>query len=399
MDLSAVRETLKRLDHPEKTYPSILVGGTNGKGSVCAMVSSILATAGYTVGLYTSPHLVDIRERFRCNGEMISTREMAECIQTVRQAALEPLTYFEFLTVLAFQYFVIRKVDVAVLEVGMGGRLDATNVVDPIVSVISNISLEHCAYLGNRLAQIAGEKAGIIKKGGICLTGATQKVVLDVLKQVCGDRQAAFYRIGHGFSAEKDPGRTTFSYRGSGKHYGQLSCPLLGRHQLKNAALAIGITEFLPRAGLTVDEQAVRRGLANVRWEGRLEVVRTAPAVVFDGAHNPAGISALCRALKENFSYRRLLVICGILRDKHYKGMLKRLAAVADVLILTQPQAERALPASDLVAAIRSDGRNIMVEEEPQQALATAMTLADPEDLICITGSLYLVGQIKAGLK
>ena len=387
------------MNHPQTAYPSILVGGTNGKGSICAMTTAMLTAAGYTVGLYTSPHLIDVRERFRCNGQMITKRELAACVRMVREAAREPLTYFEFLTVLAFQYFFIKKVDVAVLEVGMGGRLDATNVVDPIVSVISNISLEHCAYLGHRLAQIAGEKAGIIKEKGICLTGSTQKVVRDVLEQTCGERHAEFYRMGHDIRIQSDPGRKTFSYCGLEKRYRQLSCSLAGRHQTKNAALAIGITEILPRAGLAVDECAVRAGLENVHWEGRLEVLRKTPCVVLDGAHNPAGISALCAALKESFSYRRLLVICGVLRDKDYQGMLKQIAALADVLILTRPVVDRALTVRDLAAAAQGYHHDVLIQEDPLQALNDALAMADPEDLICVTGSLYLVGQIKAAFE
>ena len=398
MDLSAIRQVLEKMHDPQTHYPSILVGGTNGKGSICAMASSILASAGLKVGLYTSPHLIDVRERIRFNGRMITAGELAACIEDVRSCAADTLTYFEFLTAVAFLFFSRKKIDIAVLEVGMGGRLDATNVVRPIVSAISNISLEHSAYLGKRLAQIAFEKAGIIKNQGICITAATQKPVVEVLEAVSRERHAVLHRLGQTISVRAFPPSRTFSYRGLDKTYANLPCPLLGRHQLKNAAVAVGIMEILTQSGWRIDEQAIRRGLAGTRWAGRLEVLQKSPQVVLDGAHNPAGVAVLCRALKDDFTYDRLIVVCGVLNDKKFKDMVKRLAVLADILILTQPTTDRALvPAEMLDVAIRNC-RHVQIKEDPREALSMAMATATPADLICVTGSLYLVGEIKAAM-
>lgn len=396
MDLSVIDRILEKMNHPQHAYPSILVGGTNGKGSICAMASSMLVSAGFNVGLYTSPHLIDVRERIRINSEVISTAEMASCIDEVRSFADDALTYFEFLTVVAFLFFRKKKVDIAVLEVGLGGRLDATNVVRPLVSAISNISLEHSEYLGKRLSLIAGEKAGIINEGGICITSAVQASVVAVVKGICQDRKATMFRIGHDIKVSWGSGTKTFSYHGLDSRHAGLPCPLLGRHQIKNAAVAIGMMEILSRQGLMVSPQAIRMGLANTRWEGRLEVLQQNPQILLDGAHNPAGISVLCRALKADFVYRKLIVICGVLSDKDFKGMIKGISKMADIMILTRPASERALIPAGMAGTAERYAQHVLIEEDPMAAVKKALTLATPDDLICVTGSLYLVGQIKS---
>jgi len=395
MDLSAIRQVLEKMKNPQDSYPSVLVGGTNGKGSICAMTSSILLAAGLKVGLYTSPHLLDVRERICFNGKTISRSEMAACIAEVQEYAENTLTYFEFLTVVAFHFFLKKKIDVAVLEVGMGGRLDATNMVLPVVSAISNISVEHSAYLGTRLSQIAGEKAGIIKEGGICITSATQKPVTVVLENVCRQRKATLYRIGSDIKMHAASTGMTFSYRGLEKKYQKLSCPLLGKHQIRNAAVAIGITEILARRGFAINDNAVYHGLASTVWEGRLEILHELPRIVVDGAHNPAGIAVLCEALKSFFSYRKLIVILGVLRDKNVHDMVKRIARMADVMVLTRPVSDRALVPSEMARTAMRYGRAVIIEDDPPAALKRSLEMAGPDDLICVTGSLYLVGQVK----
>jgi len=399
LDPAVIIRELKKMKDPQDVYPSILVGGTNGKGSVCAMTSSILISAGYRVGLYTSPHLVDVRERIRYNGRMIATQEMADCVTEVRATVADALTYFEFLTAVAFLFFCRQKVDIAVLEVGMGGRLDATNVVRPVVSVISNVSIEHSDYLGTRLSQIAREKGGIIHEGGVCLTAASQKPVLDVLEGICRERKADLYRIGRDIRVNRDRRGASFTYDGMGRRFRHLPCPLRGRHQIKNAALAVGIMEILSRQSWAIPEEAIRSGLEGTRWEGRLEILQEDPQVVIDGAHNPAGVSALCQALKSDFIYRRLIIVFGVLRDKDYAIMIRKVAAIADILILTRPAVERALPPQALADIARQFCPDVLIREDLRQAFSEALSLADPEDLICVAGSLYLVGQLKASLE
>lgn len=393
-DTLPLSKVLKALHHPERDYRSVLIAGTNGKGSIAAMVSAILTEAGLKTGLYTSPHLQDYRERIRINGEMISRRELRSLIEETRRNLKEDLTYFEFSTLMAFIYFSVCRVDLAVLEVGMGGRFDATNLVTPDVSVISNVSLEHREFLGKDLAAIAREKGGIIKTGGICLTAARQKSVRDVLEGICKTRQARLYRLGRDIKARR-LGDGAFAYRGIAAGYQRIEVPLRGRHQIENAALAVGVAEILAAQGLPIGDRAVTEGVKATQWAGRLEVLQKSPALVVDGAHNPAGVSALCRALAEDFSYRRLILVFGVLSDKDYGAMLKKIAPLAQRIILTRPASERAVPLSDLRARGLPYTAGSIVREDPKEALHEALRLAGEKDLVCITGSLYLVGEVR----
>ncbi len=392
--LDPIRSLLDRLHNPQNSYPAVLIAGTNGKGSVAAMTASILSASGFRTGLYTSPDLIEFRERIRIDGEMISRRETAICAEQVKTKITEDVSYFEFLTAMAFLHFQRQRVDIAVLEIGMGGRLDATNVVHPLLSVITNVSLEHRAYLGNTLAEIAREKGGIIKEGGRCLTAASQKRVVETLETLCRERGATLYRLGKEIRIRihRDG---TFSYFGIGSRYRRLVCPLAGRHQYANAALALGAVELIGDAGFRVDESLVVEGLGKTRWEGRLEVLRRAPMLLIDGAHNPAGAATLRRALQEGFPRRRLILIFGVLDDKDYPAMVRRLFPLADRVILTRPHSERALPLDVLLPVARRFHRNVEQCAHPGDALRSALLRAGKEDLVCVAGSLYLVGEIK----
>jgi dihydrofolate synthase/folylpolyglutamate synthase len=397
LGLDQIKSLLERLGNPQDAYPSVIIAGTNGKGSVAAMTASMLSAAGFRTGLYTSPDLTDFRERIRINGEMITKKSTVDCLQAVKKRVTETVSYFEFLTAMAFLYFQQQKIDIAVLEVGMGGRLDATNVVTPLVSVITNISREHDEYLGRTLRKIAYEKGGVIKMKGICLTAARQKSVLAVLEGICQERQAKLYRLGKGFHAAL--GRDgTFSWRGVRKSYKGLKCPFAGAHQIANAALALGVIEMIGGEagnGFAVADEAVHRGLEEAKWEGRLEILGRSPLVVVDGAHNLAGVATLCRALEDDFSYRRLILIFGVMGDKNYRMMAKRLFPLADRVIVTRPPCGRALAPETLRAVGSEFNRKIEVVENPDGALRQAFLLARADDLICAAGSLYLVGEIK----
>lgn len=395
LGLGPISRLLDRLNNPHETYGTVLIGGTNGKGSIAAMVTSILKHAGLKVGLYSSPHLVDIRERIIVNDRVITWEEMAFSMGDVRKEIFEDVTYFEFITAVAFVHFYHAKVDVAVLEVGMGGRLDATNVVKPFVSVISNISLDHRAYLGDSLAKIAYEKGGIIKNRGVCITAAKQQRVINVLEDICLQRGAKLFRLGRDMKSRVNPDGT-FNYRRMGKSYNDIICPLLGRHQIDNASLAIAAIESMREKGLEIDDNAIFRGIRNARWEGRLEILQYEPVVLVDGAHNPAGISSLCRALKQELVYKRLILIFGVLNDKDHVAMLKKIVPLTDYLIVTRPQTDRATPPDKIeIVASRYMRHNVEVIEYSPDGLKRAISLANVDDLICVTGSLYLVGEIK----
>lgn len=392
--LAAVTELLSRLGNPQKSFKTILIAGTNGKGSTAAMIASILYSAGYKVGLYTSPHLVDVRERIVVNGDKISRGEFYRIIRYVKGKKRHPVTYFEFLTAVAFEYFQRQKVDIAVLEVGLGGRLDATNVCKPLVSVITNIAFDHMDYLGNTLESITGEKAGIIKHRGICVTAAKQKNVLQVLKDVCRKQQAQLYCLGSDIKIKKQKDRS-FNYSGLSRAYKKLPVSLLGDHQLSNAALALATIECIEKKGFSVNDTAIHEGLKKTHWEGRLEVLQDNPLFIIDGAHNPAGISVLCRSLKNDFSCRRLIIIFGALADKNYHQMMQKIISLAPVIILTQLKTKRSLSANDIMEAVRKKGYPAIITGNVKQAIEQALTIAKKHDIICATGSFYLIGEIK----
>ncbi len=392
--LETVAGLLGKLGNPQNSFPSILIAGTNGKGSTAAMTASILKAAGYKTGLYTSPHLSDVRERILVNGKMIPGREFDNLLARLAAAGSVPATYFEILTAAAFLYFRRRQVDIAVLEVGLGGRLDATNICQPLVSVITNIARDHMAILGNTLSEIAQEKAGIIKQNGICLTGVRQKKALNVIAAECRHRHAGLYRLGVDF---KITGKRNgfLTYAGRKTRVDNLTVPLAGRHQLDNAALALAALEAIEPAGFSVTPDNIRRGLQKTNWPARLEVLQRNPFFIVDGAHNPAGISVLCRALRKDFSYRRLILIFGALADKEYCRMLRKIAPLADRIIVTGIESGRAVTADELQETVRKLGFQAKKTVNVKQALTLAAELAASCDLICAAGSLYLAAAVK----
>ncbi|HPJ97139.1 MAG TPA: folylpolyglutamate synthase/dihydrofolate synthase family protein [Syntrophales bacterium] len=394
LDLAPFEQLLAKLKRPHKAYATIMVGGTNGKGSIASMITSILMKAGFHVGLYTSPHLVDVRERIQVNGDMISPAELNRCVAAIKTVEEPGGTYFECLTAAAFLHFQEKRVDLAVLEVGMGGRLDATNVADPLVSVICNVTLEHTDYLGKHLREIAGEKAGIIKSKGVCLTGATQPIVRQTLRDRSRDLDATLLELGKDFKVRRGADGT-FSYQGMHGAIRSLKTALTGDHQVKNAALAIAAVEVLVDHGYAVEEEHIVSGLAAVRWPGRLEVVRRNPTVILDGAHNPAAGNVLVDSLKRYYAWRRFILVFGVLLDKDYPEMIKRLCPLADRVILTLPDTERAAPPDRLFPIAARYCRDVAIILSPRQAIRKAVSEAAVDDLICVCGSLYLVGEVK----
>jgi dihydrofolate synthase/folylpolyglutamate synthase len=398
LGLEQITALLARLGNPQDAYPSVIIAGTNGKGSVAAMIASILSVAGFKTGLYTSPDLIDFRERIRINGKMIAPKEVINCLEIVRKNVTETVSYFEFITAMAFLHFQRQKIDIAVLEVGMGGRLDATNVANALVSVVTNISREHEEYLGRTLEKIAYEKGGVIKEKGICITAAKQKSVVETLKGICEKRNAKLYRLGKELrtSAHRDG---TFSYTGETKQFKRMKSPFIGRHQIANAALALGVIETLAARAFPIRDSDVRRGLERAKWEGRIEIVQRSPMLLLDGAHNPAGVATLCLALKNDFVYKRLILIFGVMGDKNYRLMAKRLFPLADSVIITCPPSERALSPKILSPIALEFNKNTEIIVSPGDALRHAFELAGDGDLICVAGSLYLVGEIKKAYK
>ncbi len=394
---------------PHRRFRSVHVAGTNGKGSTAAFIASMLRAAGFRIGLYTSPHLVSFTERIRVNETPISESRVVEITARVRAAYEQAAssapaeghspTFFEVTTAVAFVYFAEEQVDLAVVEVGMGGRLDATNVVTPLASVITNIDIEHTEFLGNTLPLIAAEKAGIIKQGVPVVTGVSQPEALDVLLEKARAMRAPVHRLGVDFRPEAmAPGvpEQRFRYSGPASSYDGLKISLPGRYQVDNACMALAAIECIT-AAVRVPEEAVRKGLEQARWEGRLERVAQRPDIYLDGAHNPAAARMLSAALKDlRKAYGRLVLVIGILGDKDFRGVISELVPLADSVIATKPAYSRALEPAALARDVRAFCRDVTVAENLDRAIAEAKRQAGPGDLILITGSLYVVGDAKA---
>ncbi|MDI3340699.1 MAG: folylpolyglutamate synthase/dihydrofolate synthase family protein [Sphaerobacter sp.] len=399
---------LEALGRPEARVPALHIAGTKGKGSTAACAAAMLRAAGYRVGLYTSPHLHTFRERIQIDGAPIAPETFAALTDEVaaanrRLAAAKPdwgeATAFEVATALAFLAFARAAVDVAVVEVGLGGRLDATNVITPAVAVITPISYDHTAILGNTLAAIATEKGGIIKPGRPVVLGPQPAEARATLERLAAERGSPVYIAGRDWHAR--PGDAGFDLTGPWGSYRDLRLALRGRHQVENAATAVAACWLLREAGLTVSEAAVRAGLAAVHWPGRLEVVREQPLVVVDGAHNVDAVTRLAEALVEVFGPRRRTLILGIAGDKDVEAMLATLAPLASRVIATASHHPRAAAAARVAAAARAaGGPALAVEEAPDvaTALRRAIEAAAPEDLICVTGSLYAVAEAREAL-
>jgi dihydrofolate synthase/folylpolyglutamate synthase len=407
LGLSNSVRLLELMGAPQHAFRSVHIAGTNGKGSTAAFITGMLQAAGHRVGLYTSPHLVSFTERMRINGVQISEAKVVELAQRVRERASFPVpgsgtavpTFFEVTTAMAFTWFAEQQVDLAVIETGMGGRLDATNVITPLLSVITNIDLEHTEFLGTTLELIAAEKAGIIKQGVPVVTGVVQPEVVAVLEREATGKQAPLYLLGKDFAPESVvAGRTqVFDYRGHGNSYSALEIGMLGRYQVDNACLAMAAMEVLQEAGVAVDEAAMRRGLANTRWEGRLERVAERPDIFLDGAHNPASATQLAAAVRAmRPSYQRLVLIIGILGDKDRAGILSQLLPLADLVIVTKPNYSRAMDVEALATEVRQQHGTVETTGTVAAAIALARHRAAPDDLVLITGSLYVVGDARA---
>ena len=408
LSLSNSCKLMEMLGDPHRKFRSVHVAGTNGKGSTSAFIAQMLQSAGYRVGLYTSPHLISFTERIRINNVQISERDVVLLAQRVRDAAcwamaatdVSPLnpTFFEVTTAIAFAYFAEKKVDIAVIETGMGGRFDATNVLLPLVSVITNIDLEHTEFLGNTLEQISAEKAGIIKAGVPVVTGVVQPEVVGVIERAAAQKGAPLHRLSGDFSSLNITfgQELIFDYQGIRVSYESLCITMLGAYQVDNACLAVAVIECLRNAGIQVDESALRHGLELARWEGRMEQVGSLPDIFLDGAHNPASANKLASTIKQMQSaYQRTILIIGILGDKDFSGIISALVPLVDHVVVTKPQYFRAMDVDLLAAEIRKLHDPVEVTSTLADAVARSAKIAAPDDLILITGSLYLVGEAR----
>lgn len=393
--LDRMDRALSLFGHPEKKFPSFHVAGTNGKGSTAAMLHRILSQSGYRVALYTSPHLVSFTERIRIDDEEILPDEVVTLANEIRnktEGAHISLTFFEFVTVLAFIHFARGNIDVAVVEVGLGGRLDATNLVQSVVALISTISKDHEAYLGSDLLSIAREKAGIIKHAVPVVCGALPVEVGDLLQRIADERQSPSYFMGRDFVFFlKNKG--LFDYTGTKWRLTDLDVALRGRHQRRNAALALSALE-IAASDFPVSERAVRDGLKTVRWPGRFEIVRSHPTVVLDGAHNGEGVRALVEELEDFREGRRIKLLFASMEDKDWRFMLEKLSEIVDEMVLTRVDMERSADPHQLASHLGEKIRSRVIEDA-RSAVETVLAGADSDEIILVAGSLYLLGEIR----
>jgi dihydrofolate synthase / folylpolyglutamate synthase len=414
-DLAHMRVLLRAMDHPERAFPSVLIAGTNGKGSTAATLASILRASGLKTGLYTSPHLIRINERIRVDGEEIGDDEFATLHGEVDRVAARLIergelpwhpSFFEMMTAIAFAHFAKQRVAMAVLEVGMGGRLDATNVVEPLVSVITDISLDHQKFLGNTVTEIAREKVGIIRPGGIVVTLPQQPEANDVIGNTILDLGA------RGVSAVQyvppvSPGSSEYLVAGAEYRYRYplqvigkqilVETPLTGRHQLRNVAVAVAAAEELSKQGFAgVTPESMARGIRETRWPGRFQVLAARngwPEIVLDVAHNPAGAWALRSALSERYGDHLLIFVFGAMRDKAISEMAEILFPLAQRVIATRPENPRSASPEEIRQAAHRTGAEIDLVGEVRLALEQARDGAGPQAVMVVTGSIYLVGE------
>ncbi len=392
--LDNINWILSLIGNPQHALKTIHVAGTNGKGSVTRMISGVLQEAGYRVGRYTSPHLVSFTERIVINDTEITQEEIVLLTRFIRERtdASDPsrtFTFFDFTTALAFEYFRRQRVDIAVIEVGLGGRLDSTNVIRPLVSLITNVELDHMDYLGDSIIDIAREKAGILKPGVPAVTGA-EGVALDVICEGAAGTTPLFV-LNRDFFFSRT-GDQTMSYQGLKQSLVDVTVGLAGLHQLSNCALALCALELAADSGFPVSEGEIRAALAKCSWPGRLEVLRQRPTILLDAAHNPHGAKALAAHLTAYYPGRRKILVFGVMKDKDFSSMLAELAPLADEVVLTRPRIDRSAAPQDLLPVA---GRGHVVDRVGD-ALMKAREMAGEDDVIVVTGSFYTVGEARS---
>lgn len=406
--LERVRDLLRRLGDPQTRLRSVLVAGTKGKGSTAVMLATILQQAGLRTGLYSKPHLLDYRERIRVDGVLVPHAALASLVEEIRPhveamrgSPWGPPTYFEASVAVALLHFLHRRVDLTVLEVGIGGRLDATNAVDPVVSLITPISLDHVEILGATLDAIAREKAGIVRDGRTVVVAPQPPEAMAAIEETCAALGASVIEVGRSVRAEVrqvSPHGQVVTIHGRLRDYPDLALPLLGRHQAVNAATAVAAAEVLEDQGVAIAPSAVRAGLQTVVWPARVELVRERPPVIVDVAHNPASMAALCAALDELFPGRRMVLVIGMVGTHDVRATASLIAPRAASVIATTPDHVHAIPAADLAGHLRAFGREAEVVPDRRAAVERALARAGRDDLVVVTGSFFVVGDAREAL-
>jgi len=395
LGLDNISKFLNRIDNPQNSFKSVHVAGTNGKGSTCAALESILRSAGYKTGIFTSPHLSDYRERVRVGGKQISKQFITKFVNDYKGLIVRnKITFFETCTALAFSYFAYKKVDVAIVEVGLGGRLDATNALNPILSIITDISFDHTNVLGNSLTKIAYEKAGIIKKDTPVLIGIIKPEPLKEIKRISNKRRAPLYSL-EKKDFTKNGTAIDFDYYREDSNYKNLKVSLPGYHQMKNSALAIRATEILLDNGFEVSESAIRNGISNIYWPGRFEIIKRPhkPTIILDVCHNPAGIKAFVKCFNELYPGMKANMVVGFVKNKDLSQSIKHLKTIARNVEVVKLNTHRTAPPEEIVSYF-GNRKKIDISDSAVTSAKKMVELSEPDDIIIICGSHYAVGEV-----
>lgn len=409
LGLKNISGLLSIFDNPHLKTKVIHIAGTNGKGSTAAVLHSILQRANYKVGLYTSPHLVSFQERMKINSGYITQDEVCALLKRLKPAIQKIAhtegynhpTFFEVITTMAFLYFYEKDVDFAIMEVGLGGRLDATNVCKPLVSVITHLSFDHMAQLGNTLSEIAAEKGAIIKENTAIISGQQLPEAAQIIGRIAQEKKAPLYIYGEQFKAVLENSLLRgnyFKYSGIYQDIIGLFVPLAGEYQLENASLAIAAAELLNNNGFNINKESIVEGVRNVQWLGRFEIIREKPLVILDGAHNPDGVTQFMKNLKKLIPDKNIIAILGVFQDKDFSAIVKTITTQINQVILTMADNPRATPTTVLMEEVRQymDKRHISETDNVVAAIDKALQIAREDEVIIITGSLYTVGEAKA---
>ncbi len=403
LGLDSMNNMLDDLGNPHHKTTFVHIAGTNGKGSVAAMLASILRQAGYKTGLYTSPHLVDVRERVVINNRKIDRTYFTRLVEFVKPTIEKyNATYFETVTTLAFLYFAREKAEIVVLETGLGGRLDATNVVDPDLSIITSIAFDHTDYLGTTLSEIAGEKAGIIKDNRACLIGRLPKEAADTIATIARKKQAPLYHSNelYQFKIEKETiGQSDFSVINKRGEYVGYNLAMNGRFQVENACIAISACDILTSLDWSIKRDHIRSGLRQVVWPGRFQIVKTDPTIILDVAHNAAAMRQLVHTLRHFYGDKKILFCLGVLKDKDVGEMAAAIAQIASIIQPVEVQSSRALPAQELQNFFQRSQSNVLPPKSLSDGLNDISSQLTEDSVLCITGSHYVVGEALALIK
>lgn len=399
LGLTNIKTILKHLGNPHKKLQCIHIAGSNGKGSTGAFLQSILKHSGYQAGLFTSPHLIDFTERIRKNDQCIEKGRVIQLTKDIKrickQYSLPNITFFEFVTALAFKYFEAEGTDPVIVEVGMGGRYDATNVIHPLLSIITTINLEHQMYLGKTLRQITREKAGIIKMGTPVISGVRQPSVKELIRYACKSSRAVLFQLGKDITyREIKPSK--FNYRGLNQEFRSLHCGLIGNHQIRNASIAIAASSLLQKKGYNIQSDNIVTGIQKAVWPGRFEIIKKNPTIVLDGGHNPEAWRACKKTLEKYFRHTRIFLLIGVMEDKNIQQMIRILTPMAHTVVFCRPQMDRAAKKGQIEKFIKfSRQKRIFWFDKCAVALKEALSMTSPKDLLCVTGSLFVVGEAK----